>query len=202
MDSRSPVRLALWIYLACVVLGAVPIVVRNGAGDGPACDLAGIFRPPPADYVAARRLLAWHRIEPDDLQVPAGLTAGRQLGMPAKERLVGRYLKHGVGRGCPIRDADLEPFVDPESTQGCTALAVPIEPDLARRLDVGWTVDLVNEAGCVARGATVLALDDLGRPGPPGYVVLELDSTMLAAFAAADVEKLRVVIRTPLLEHD
>jgi hypothetical protein len=201
MKLSTLVRETLKLYCFLVVVGMTLIAGRNLHARPASWRIGGLFKPPPADYVASRRLSEAHRVVPGDLEVPRELAVGQQLGLPPKELLSGLYTRSDVSKGWPVRGAELA--VDPcsQPAEGCTAIAVPIDDEVAKRLDVGWTVDLETEHGCAIRAAKVLAIDNIGGAGVPNVAVLELTSDQRASLDAADkLSTLQIVVRTPRLE--
>jgi hypothetical protein len=132
--------------------------------------LAALQRSQDATYRAARTLDAAHRLRADDLLTPDDLRAGLSPHLSPKSALVGKYLRKSVARGWDIAPSNLSSIFDPAivakdpAIVAKTAAALLVwlgegQAKLAAVLDVGWTVDLCDDQGCVVKGGKVLGLD-------------------------------------------
>lgn len=177
MTLPLPLRVAAWRVRRAALPAAIVIAALLVSGT-----LRAALTPPPAGVpvlVATRDLPAGHVLAERDLTVTHLPPAAAPQPGTEMTALVGRELAVAVPAALPLVPTLLtgERFgLDPPEGAVVVALT-PADATTSRLLRPGDRVDLVTEAGVLARAALVLEITEpdaaglLGTAGPPGMVV-------------------------------
>jgi hypothetical protein len=111
-------------------------------------------------YVARAAFPANHRIVVGDLAVQPDVEGtARELVLPDRAQLVGKYMSHDVAAGAPITARDLTPRPSVRAAAGMAIVAVPISSHFSEDvIDAGSPVDIAANGRLVARNGRVAAV--------------------------------------------
>lgn len=209
-------RLKLFIvYAVLVATGALAIGIRALPGDRvPAAQalpvriwkrtpaLIGVLWHMPAPhYRATRAMRVGHRLAAADLAPADALPPDVSLYLPAPGTLVGKYLRYDIARDADITLELVGDALEVWPPTGRELLRVWMGGDqakLAQSLDVGWTVDVSEDAARVISGARVVGVDC--QPGAPVGCVATLAVTSSEKLSFLNItrkDKLTITVSEP-----